>query len=352
VTVQVQSPASTGGADGKALATASGGNGGYRFAWDSGAQEAAATGLAPGMRTVTVTDAKGCSAVGKADVREDIQPLTLVLEETRAIRCAGELSVLQATVRGGKPPYIYKWSNPQWAGAEVGRVPPGTHSLEVADASGLIQTANYTVQAPAPIKVEVVKKTGATTERTDDGRASVEVRGGTPPLRIEWGNGETQAEARKLTQGQHRLTVTDASGCTAEAVVEIGKRNLPELTPGMLSSGQTIRMEQLRFDGDSSSIKEEFMPTLNELYEFMLDNGKIVIEIGGHTNSVPPDEYCDRLSSARAKAVAEYLTTKGIDSRRVLHKGYGKRKPVASNTTPEGRALNQRVEIKILTLGG
>jgi outer membrane protein OmpA-like peptidoglycan-associated protein len=84
----------------------------------------------------------------------------------------------------------------------------------------------------------------------------------------------------------------------------------------------------------------------------MLENGKIVIEVGGHTNNVPPDEYCDRLSTARAKAVADYLAAKGIDPKRVLFKGYGKRKPVASNTTPEGRVLNQRVEIKILSLGG
>jgi outer membrane protein OmpA-like peptidoglycan-associated protein len=108
----------------------------------------------------------------------------------------------------------------------------------------------------------------------------------------------------------------------------------------------------LRFDGDSSTIKTEFYPVLDEVYDFMLENGKIVIEVGGHTNNVPPDEYCDRLSTARAKAVADYLAAKGIDPKRVLFKGYGKRKPVASNTTPEGRVLNQRVEIKILSLGG
>ncbi|MBK8922192.1 MAG: OmpA family protein [Saprospirales bacterium] len=75
-----------------------------------------------------------------------------------------------------------------------------------------------------------------------------------------------------------------------------------------------------------------------------------MIEIGGHTNSTPPDEFCDRLSTARAKSAADYLIAKGVDPKRVVYKGYGKRNPVASNTTADGRRMNQRVEIKILAL--
>jgi outer membrane protein OmpA-like peptidoglycan-associated protein len=54
------------------------------------------------------------------------------------------------------------------------------------------------------------------------------------------------------------------------------------------------------------------------------------------------------LSTARAKAVADYLAAKGIDSKRLVYKGYGKRLPLVPNTSAEGRKTNQRVEIKIL----
>jgi outer membrane protein OmpA-like peptidoglycan-associated protein len=73
-----------------------------------------------------------------------------------------------------------------------------------------------------------------------------------------------------------------------------------------------------------------------------------VIEVAGHTNNQPSDAFADQLSTARAKAVAEYLFAKGVDPKRVQYKGYGKRLPLVPNTSPEGRRTNQRVEIKIL----
>ncbi|MFN7119845.1 MAG: OmpA family protein, partial [Saprospiraceae bacterium] len=120
---------------------------------------------------------------------------------------------------------------------------------------------------------------------------------------------------------------------------------------GTLRSGQTIRMEQLQFEADSSNINEISMPVLNELYDFLSENPAVFIEIGGHTNSLPPDEVCDRLSTARAKSVMEFLIQKGIEERRLSFRGYGKRVPIADNNTPEGRQQNQRVEIKILRIG-
>ena len=106
------------------------------------------------------------------------------------------------------------------------------------------------------------------------------------------------------------------------------------------------------FEADSSRIRKESTNALDEVYDFLLTYRDVVIEIGGHTNSYPPDEYCDRLSEARAKAVAEYLVSKGINRERLKYKGYGKRKPIASNQTISGRRKNQRVEIKILEMRG
>jgi outer membrane protein OmpA-like peptidoglycan-associated protein len=97
-------------------------------------------------------------------------------------------------------------------------------------------------------------------------------------------------------------------------------------------------------------MNDKSLPVLNEMYNFLQENGGIVIEVGGHTNNIPPDAFCDKLSTARAKSVADYLTAKGIDPNRVFFKGYGKRKPIVSNDTPEGRKQNQRVEIKILQM--
>ena len=127
---------------------------------------------------------------------------------------------------------------------------------------------------------------------------------------------------------------------------------LTELDPKNLRVGQTVQLENLYFEADSSKIKDESYPVLGELYEFLSGNPDVVVEIGGHTNGNPPHEYCDRLSAERAKAVADYLALKGIPRNRIQYKGYGKRQPIASNSNAEGRRRNQRVEIKILSFEG
>ncbi len=119
-----------------------------------------------------------------------------------------------------------------------------------------------------------------------------------------------------------------------------------------MREGQTISIDKLYFEADSSRITDVSAPVLDEVYRFLDKNVKMIVEIGGHTNGRPDHSYADKLSTARAKSVAEYLIRKGIDPKRVQFKGYGKREPIATNNTAEGRKRNQRVEIKILSFDG
>ena len=77
-----------------------------------------------------------------------------------------------------------------------------------------------------------------------------------------------------------------------------------------------------------------------------------MLEVGGHTNNRPTPEFAETLSTSRAKSVAEWLVGKGIPAERVQYKGYGKKFPIETNATAEGRKRNQRVEIKILSING
>ena len=132
------------------------------------------------------------------------------------------------------------------------------------------------------------------------------------------------------------------------AAVEENKGNFdPAIRSKDLKVGQTFRLQKLYFKADSTNVDRQAEQTLAELVTFMRNNPGVSIEIGGHTNGIPPHEYCDRLSSERARNVASFTISKGIDRQRVEHKGYGKRKPVASDDTRAGQERNQRVEIKI-----
>lgn len=134
------------------------------------------------------------------------------------------------------------------------------------------------------------------------------------------------------------------------AVVE--NADFSKITRADVKKGQTLRMENILFEVDRSVIAKESYGPLNELVKFLQENPDIVIEIGGHTNGLCSDSFCDQLSTARAKVVSEYLAQRGISRNRLQYKGYGKRQPIAGNDTLEGRRKNQRVEVKILGMNG
>ena len=351
VSTNVIASASTGNADGKASARASGGSGTLTYKWDTDETLPTAAKLAPGQHFVTVTDSKGCTAKASVDITENILPLALNLEEKASIQCNSARSgALQAVVSGGKGPFRYQWSDPSGVGPEATAIGAGTYSLTVTDAVGVQKTAQITLTQPEAMSITLTKKYGVSEDAAKDGLASVQVKGGSGTLTYAWSNGETLPTAQKLGMGRNTLVVTDAKGCTATIGVEINKKNIPELTAGRIRNGQAIRIEQLQFDIDSINIKSSFIPILDEVFEFLTDNPGIVVEVGGHTNGLCQDEFCIRLSTARAKSVAEYLIKKGIDAKRVLFKGYGRSLPIATNSTPEGRQKNQRVEIKIVRM--
>ncbi len=119
-----------------------------------------------------------------------------------------------------------------------------------------------------------------------------------------------------------------------------------------LREGQTLRIDNLLFEVDKSVITTASYDVLDEVYQFLARNEDLVVEIGGHTNGLCSEEYCDELSRDRAQSVARYLVSKGISPDRLSYKGYGKRQPIASNDSQEGRRKNQRVEVKILGFNG
>ena len=132
-----------------------------------------------------------------------------------------------------------------------------------------------------------------------------------------------------------------------EKPVVAAQKTTDDLNLAKARKGEVFRTN-IQFDADSSTLKPQFHAELDEVYNQLTKYSDVTIEVGGHTNGIPDHEYCDNLSTARARAIANYLYSKGLPRDQVLFKGYGKRVPIATNETAEGRALNQRVEIKIL----
>ncbi|MCG6880339.1 MAG: OmpA family protein [Deltaproteobacteria bacterium] len=98
------------------------------------------------------------------------------------------------------------------------------------------------------------------------------------------------------------------------------------------------------FDFDKSNIKPEFYGELDEVARVFEMNPGLQVEVQGNTDNIGTAKYNMALSMRRANAVLKYLVMKGVDKSRLTARGFGFSRPVATNDTAEGRALNRRVE--------
>ncbi len=121
-----------------------------------------------------------------------------------------------------------------------------------------------------------------------------------------------------------------------------------DITLQAIKEGQSVVLKNIFFETNSFELKQESNAELQTLLELMQRNPNIRIEISGHTDNIGKDDYNLTLSENRAKNVKLWLTNNGIDSQRIVAKGYGKTKPIADNTTEEGRQQNRRTEFKII----
>jgi len=122
-----------------------------------------------------------------------------------------------------------------------------------------------------------------------------------------------------------------------------------EEKPAMFQKGmESLVLEGVHFDLNSANLSQESYSILDHVAEELRDNPHVRVEIQGHTDEVGTPEYNQDLSQRRAETVRDYLVSKGVKEDRLVPKGYGATRPVASNDTEEGRAKNRRVELKKL----
>jgi OmpA-OmpF porin, OOP family len=112
--------------------------------------------------------------------------------------------------------------------------------------------------------------------------------------------------------------------------------------------GVTVRLKNIYFDFDKTTLKKESFTELNKVADFLKQNATVEIEIAGHTDSKGSDDYNANLSQGRSQSVVDYLVSQGIESFRLTAHGYGESKPIDTNDTEPGRANNRRVEFTIV----
>ena len=113
--------------------------------------------------------------------------------------------------------------------------------------------------------------------------------------------------------------------------------------------GAKVILKNIFFEFGKATLKPESYAELDNVVKLLQNNEGVRLEISGHTDNVGSLKTNMKLSEDRAKAVVEYIISKGISSSRLEFKGYAYTQPIAPNTTEAGRAQNRRVEFKVLS---
>ena len=106
----------------------------------------------------------------------------------------------------------------------------------------------------------------------------------------------------------------------------------------------------ITFATNSSDLSPAFFDVLTSVSKVLKEYDQTVVEVAGHTDSTGTDEHNQGLSERRASAVSQFLQTQGVITQRLITVGMGEARPVADNTTTEGRQANRRVEITMVPL--
>ncbi len=150
------------------------------------------------------------------------------------------------------------------------------------------------------------------------------------------------------------------SGCSLVTVqqdpfepMQVTARPPPPKPQRVVLTASSIQIaDKVQFKLGSAELLPESFPLLDEVVAVLQDNPQIeLVQVEGHTDSTGGAAINRKLSGERAASVRTYLASKGVDGKRLVARGFGPDKPIASNDTPEGQERNRRVEFNILKQG-
>lgn len=163
--------------------------------------------------------------------------------------------------------------------------------------------------------------------------------------------GSTQSSEGALIGGLAGAAVGGGVGYYLDVQAAELRAELASTGVQVVESDDNIRLimpGNITFRTDSADINSSFYPVLNSVAKVLNKYSNSTVMVSGHTDSTGSADYNLNLSRERAQSVAAYLQGQGVKASRFEVLGMGAANPIASNSTPNGRAQNRRVEIKII----
>lgn len=212
-----------GQANGSATVSATGGVGPYTYTWNTTPAQFTpiATNILAGVYTVTVSGVGGCTTTAVVNISNTGAP-TVTIPTTVNVSCfGGNNGSANSNVVGGVGPFTYTWNSvPVQNTPNATNLTAGNYTLTVTGANGCTASASVTVTQPVTLtatnfKVDVSCFGG------NNGQATANGFGGTPPYSYLWSNGQTTQSVILLTAGSYTCTITDFNGCVTTTTLTI-----------------------------------------------------------------------------------------------------------------------------------
>ncbi|TAK42129.1 MAG: hypothetical protein EPO28_07630 [Saprospiraceae bacterium] len=290
--VAAQNPACYGINNGWLDAAATGGNGGYQFVWNTGAQTEDLTGLGPGAYFAAVTDAIGCTAISDTFALTAPSVLTVQVNKTDPACVGIENGAISVSVAsGGTPPFTFSWSTDE-SGTSLANLPEGAYSVTVTDGAGcqLDTTIELTLNQPMSA---VINPFPPACHGTPSGQLGLTPSGGVEPYDIHWSTGSHSNTISGLLAGNYTATITDGVGCKLyldlipldePPMLEVNLESLEEITcsggnDGFIDVTATGGTTPLIFNWSNAAGSEDLTDLVVGIYQLTITdaNGCVTV---------------------------------------------------------------------------
>ena len=233
LTVEIQDPTNTislnstpspvscfSGSNGSIDLTVTGGNPGYTYSWDTGANTQDISNLSAGTYVVNVLDLFGCGAFISTNVSEPATPISIGFTNTNILCFGNATGAISSLVSGGVPGYSYSW-NTGATTQNIQALVAGTYSLQITDYQGCVISQSTTLTQPAQALTLSETHQNVSCFGGNNGSIDLSFSGGTGIPSYSWSNGPLTQDLQNLTAGSYTATATDANGCVATLLATI-----------------------------------------------------------------------------------------------------------------------------------
>jgi len=208
----------SGGSNGTATATVSGGTTPYTYLWlPGGYTTSSISGLSVNSYSLTVKDLKGCTVSAVANITQP--PALSITTSTIGASCSQANGSATVTGAGGFAPYTWTWSGGQ-TGASVSGLAAGTYTVTIQDVNLCTSSLPVSI-ANLSGPVAAISSTNVLCNGAHNGTATITITGGVLPITYLWNNGQTTPTASNLAAGIYSVIATDSHNCSATASVTI-----------------------------------------------------------------------------------------------------------------------------------